>query len=690
MTTDLEPAPPTAAAGSATDDPLTGSFRVGAAMTAAAVGVLLVALWFGGGRPQAAASGLPDAGPLTGWGLPLAVLLRDLSALGTVGVLLVGAVLAPSRGPALGATGQRCVRSALWWAATWAAASLACLVLSLSDILGQPVREVLSPTIMRSYAWSIPQGRALVSVGMLALAIALGSRWVRQVGGAAWLLVVAVVAVLPPAFTGHSAGAADHDLATSALVLHVAALSLWVGGLMALLVHARRSRKALAVALPRFSTLAFWCFSAVAFSGTLNALVRLHGLANLWSTPYGVLVLGKLLALLGLGGFGAWHRARLVASMGEGPAGRTFARVAAAELTLMAAAVGLAVALSRSPAPAGPPEAAGGGHTGQILLLPAFRWTELIGHWRPDALVLTTVATLGWLYLRGVQRLSAAGVPWPVGRTASWLCGLVAATLVMVSGIGAYGGAMISIHMVQHMTLTMLVPILLTLGSPTTLALRSLPAHTATEARGAREWLLAVLHSRFVSLMTHPLVALALYVGTLYAFYFSGLFALSQRSHTVHLLVHLHFVLVGMVFFWPIIGIDPAPRRLPHAARLALLFASLPFHAFFGVILMNGSSLVGERWYREVALPGVDLLADQHLAGGIAWGFGELPVICVLAALFVQWIRADERQARREDRRADSGEDDSLERYNARLAKLAELDAQRADEPSRGKVWQRP
>ncbi len=643
----------------------------------AALAVLLGALVVGGGRPQPSVPGLPDAGTLTGWGLPVAVLARDLAALATVGALLLGALLAPSRGAGLGATGARCLRASTWTAAAWAVSAVAGLLFSLSDILGEPLSSVLDVTTLRSYAWSIPQGRALVSVAVAATAVALLSRLVTRVSAAAWLLVVALVATLPPAFTGHSASAGDHDLAISSLVLHVAGVTLWVGGLLALVVWGRRSSKALALALPRFSALAYWCFYAVAFSGWLNALVRLDGLANLWGTPYGRLVLGKVLALLALGAFGAWHRERSVASVTEASAREVFARVAAVEVVVMGAAVGLAVALSRSPTPRSG-EVTSSGHAGLSDALPAFRWAELTGHWRPDALVLATVVTLGWLYARGLRRLHAVGLAWPVGRTVAWFLGLTAAALVMVSGIAAYGSAMMSVHMIQHMSLTMLVPILLTLGAPTTLALRALPAHAADGPRGAREWLLAVLHSRPVGVLTHPLVALGLYIGTLYAYYFSGLFELSQRSHTVHLLVHLHFVLVGLLFFWPIIGIDPAPRRLPYPARMGLLFASLPFHAFFGVILMNGSSLVGEDWYRSVSPPGVDLLADQHLAGGIAWGFGELPVVAVLAVLFVQWIRADERQARREDRRSDSGDDDALERYNAHLAALAERDAARS------------
>ena len=176
--------------------------------------------------------------------------------------------------------------------------------------------------------------------------------------------------------------------------------------------------------------------------------------------------------------------------------------------------------------------------------------------------------------------------------------------------------------------------------------------------------------------MTQPVVALAIYLVSLYGLYFTPLFQDAMRSHTLHLLMSAHFLAVGVLFFFPIIGADPMPRRLPHVGRLLLLAVSLPVHAFFGVIILGGKDLLAPAWYGALALPGVDLLSDQQLGGGIAWAAGEIPTLLVLVAVLPSWSRAEDREARRTDRRADVDGDAALAAWNARLAALAARDAQ--------------
>ena len=231
---------------------------------------------------------------------------------------------------------------------------------------------------------------------------------------------------------------------------------------------------------------------------------------------------------------------------------------------------------------------------------------------------------------------------------------------------------MFSVHMAQHMILSMLVPILLVLGAPVTLALRALPPAQRGGPPGAREWLLAGVHSPAARWLTHPLITLPLFVGSYYALYFSGLFAAALPEHWAHLLMNVHFLTVGWLFFWPLVGIDPSPRRLPAAARLGVVFASVPFHAFFGVALMSFNVALGGDFYRQLALPWLpDPLADQKLGGGLAWASGEVPLLLVVIALLIQWSRQDERSARRDDRRADADGDADLKAYNAMLRRLA-------------------
>ena len=243
------------------------------------------------------------------------------------------------------------------------------------------------------------------------------------------------------------------------------------------------------------------------------------------------------------------------------------------------------------------------------------------------------------------------------------------------SGLGRYMPAMFSVHMAAHMLLSMLIPILLVLGAPTTLALRALPTAGKGNPPGPREWLLAGLHSRWSQFFTHPVVATVMFVAGFYGLYFGGIFDAAASHHAAHVLMNLHFLLSGYLFYWVVIGIDPTPRAVPQLAKIGMVFASIPLHAFFGVVLMGMPKLLGEKFYRSLQLPWhTDLLGDQHLGGSIAWAAGEVPLVVVLMALLVQWQRNDRRTAVRLDRAAERDHDAELAAYNAMLAELARRD----------------
>jgi putative copper resistance protein D len=203
--------------------------------------------------------------------------------------------------------------------------------------------------------------------------------------------------------------------------------------------------------------------------------------------------------------------------------------------------------------------------------------------------------------------------------------------------------------------------------------MRALPVAGKDQPPGPREWLLSAVHSPASKLLTHPIIALVLFVGSFYALYFSGLFDSALNYHWAHLLMYAHFVFVGYLFYWPVIGVDPAPRRIPHLGKLGMMFAAMPFHAFFGVILMSMQTVIGQQFYQALKLPWVgDLLTDQRLGGGIAWAAGEIPVLLVLIALLVQWSRADDREARRSDRREAATGDEDLNAYNEMLRQMTD------------------
>ncbi|MGW6908701.1 cytochrome c oxidase assembly protein [Streptomyces sp. NPDC054940] len=307
------------------------------------------------------------------------------------------------------------------------------------------------------------------------------------------------------------------------------------------------------------------------------------------------------------------------------------------------------------------------GH-GMTMDLPPFTLGRGL-QWSTDPFFLVACLVGLALYAWGVVRLRRRGDAWPVGRTVSYVVGVLSVMLMMCTGLNDYGMVMFSVHMVQHMVISMLSPILILLGAPVTLALRALPP-AGRGRKGPREWLLALLHSRYMQIITHPAFTIPLFIASLYALYFTPMFDFLMGSKTGHIAMMVHFLAVGVVFFWPIIGVDPGPHRPGYLMRMLELFAGMPFHAFFGIALMMASEPMVETFKNPPASLGIEALADQNAAGGIAWAFSEIPSVLVLIALLFQWYRSEQRQARRKDRAADRDGDKELEAYNAYLASL--------------------
>jgi cytochrome c oxidase assembly factor CtaG len=297
--------------------------------------------------------------------------------------------------------------------------------------------------------------------------------------------------------------------------------------------------------------------------------------------------------------------------------------------------------------------------------LPRFTLGRVFTEWELVSWATLLILVSTGLYLWGVLRLHGRGDHWPVGRTLSFVVvGMGSATLATVSGLGVYDDTLLSVHMVQHMVLAMVVPLAMALGAPITLALRTLP-------RRPRRWLLVVLHSRVAKVLTFPPLTFTLFVLTPWALYFSGWYPATLHSDYLHELTHFHMVLIGCLFFWPLVGIDPIPGRISYPARMLLVVLTLPFHAFMGVTIMAQKRLIGGSWYPELHegpmgawLPAPHV--DQTLAGGILWSAGDAVGLLFVAVLFVQWVRSSMREAEREDRRLDL-----LEAREARAARVA-------------------
>jgi putative copper resistance protein D len=281
---------------------------------------------------------------------------------------------------------------------------------------------------------------------------------------------------------------------------------------------------------------------------------------------------------------------------------------------------------------------------------PPFSVAEIFTQIRLTSLLALFLVVAGAVYLYGVHRLHRRGDQWSRGRTVAFLAGgLGSIAAVSVTGIEAYDTSLLSVHMIQHMVLSMVGPIFLALGAPVTLALRTLPAAN-------RKVLLAVLHSGPAKVLTFPLVAFGIFVANPFVLYFTGLYRLTLEHAWLHEFIHVHFIVTGCLFFWPLLGLDPLPNRWPYPARALLMVLSVPFHTVLGLTIMQSKTLLGGDWYPNLNLAWSDPWNDQVVAGGILWAGGEIVSVTMLGILVLQWIKQSEREAKRIDRALDRAE----------------------------------
>jgi cytochrome c oxidase assembly factor CtaG/putative copper export protein len=656
---------------------------VGAGLAAPLVAVSVLAA---AGALAAPGGGLPDPGPLVRAGLPVAAAVRDLAAALTAGLLVTAATLLPGPGPRQPGLGPRQGRDVLTplqhrttgWAAVaaaaWTTATVVGLLFTYADLAGSPL-GVGTVAALPYFVTDFDLGRALglsAAGSLLAGLLAATTATPGRLGAAT---VLAVAAVLPLAWTGHGGSSLNHATAIDAQMTHLVGVSVWVGGLAALTLLRSRLGGDLAITAGRFSVLAGWCYGLVAAGGLAGAVVRLPDPAAVTGTSYGQILLGKAIVLTALGIVGWYHRRRLLPQLSV-PGRRGFARLAAGELMLMGAAVGLGVALGRT---SQPDAALAETLPATTALLgypmpPPLTLTTIFTAWRPDPLWLPLAGAAAVCYLLAVRRLRRRHIRWPLARTVAFLLGCVLLIAATSGSPGVYGQVLFSMHMVQHMTIATAVPAFLVLGAPITVALRALPART-DGSRGPREWLLAVVGSRYARLLSNPLIVIALFLGSLVAFYYTPALEFSLRTHIGHLLMLGHFLLVGYLFANIICGIDPGPARPPHLFRLMLLIVTFGFHAFFAVSLLSGSALLAESWYASLDRDwGPSLAADQALGVALSWALGDYPIAILAVALIVSWVADDTREARRYDRQADRDGDAELTAYNTHLQRLHHLD----------------
>lgn len=646
-----------------------------AVLVLAALGALVAGLAIGGGAAPSVIEIL-DPGAVVRYGLPTSTLFVNLGAAGALGSLVLACFALDSSRPEY----DRALDIAAGSAAVWTVAAATTGFFTFLVVYSQPVRfdDSFGETLA-SFLTSTEIGQAwltatLVAAGVTALCFA-----VRNQTLLAFVAVLAAYGTLMPALQGHGAGTATHESASTAIYLHMVFAAAWLGGLLTVvLIRDTLDRARLGTVLARYSTVALICFIVVAVSGFVSAYLRVETLENL-NSAYGFLVIVKVLALLALGGLGALQRTVFIRRMTR-PTARVqpwFWGLVAAELAFMGVASGVASALARTatPIPEIPVTELEDPTPAEILtgspLPPPVSFENYLTLWNFD-LLWTLVAGFGILfYILGVVRLHRRGDRWPWYRTVLWTLGMLLLFWITNGGVNVYEKYLFSSHMLAHMTLGMMIPLLLVPGAPITLALRAI--HKRDDgSRGIREWIMILVHSRFFAILANPIVAAVIFTASLWIFYYTAVFSWATTNHVGHVWMIVHFVLSGYLFVQSLIGIDPAPSRFPYPVRLVVLLATMAFHAFFGLAIMTGTGLLLADWYGAMGWDtGVTAIADQQAGGGIAWSVGEIPNAIIALTIVYLWSRSDARETKRLDRQADRDGDAELEEYNRMLAERA-------------------
>ncbi|XVX20741.1 cytochrome c oxidase assembly protein [Actinomycetota bacterium] len=624
-----------------------------------------------------------DPGPVARWGGLLARIVHDVAAATTVGLLGFAAFLTPETNR----TDRRitATRYAALAALLWVVAGVLSLLFTFANLAGLAIGAPGFGQQFTRFAWALEPTRVAVISLLGAVVVGTIAAVARTRTAMAWASVLSVLSVLPLALAGHAAGAVGHDTAVNSMAFHLMCATIWLGGLIALIGFRTELGRDLPVTVRRFATLAAWCFVVVLVSGLLAGSVRFNALGDVFSSSYGRLLLVKVVALAALAAAGWLQRSRMLDRLDANHDDvAAFARLAIGEVMLMGVAIGAAVTLARSAPPVSdeaPP------NPDPTLALtgypspPPLSMDTYFTMWRWDWLwLLVGLACIG-LYWYGYRRLRRRGDSWPLRRPIMWTLGWAVIIYSMCGAPGIYARVLFSQHMLMHMFIAMLAPILLVPAAPITLALRTIPARR-DKTWGVREMILKIVHSHYLRFFANPVMAAGFFFVSMAVFYYSPLFELALRTHTGHILMMVHFLMAGYIFVWVLIGIDPGPPKWSPLMRLVILFATISFHAFFGVAMTGGDTVLAKGFFEAIHQPWMEpMLDDQHKAGAIAWGISEAPTLLLAMLVGLAWMREDRQETTRKDRQADRDGDAELAAYNAHLAALKERDDQQGRQP---------
>jgi putative copper resistance protein D len=267
-------------------------------------------------------------------------------------------------------------------------------------------------------------------------------------------------------------------------------------------------------------------------------------------------------------------------------------------------------------------------------------WTFGVDVWLPVML-----AALAYWQARTIVDRRHPTNPVPRFRVWSWMAGLAVIVVALTSPIEFYDTTLFSVHMIQHLLLTMVAAPLLVLAAPITLLLRV----SSPEAR--KRWILPVLNSRVVRVVSHPMVAWLLFAGVMWFTHFSPLFDAALDDVGIHRLEHVLYLGSAMLFWWPVIGADPSPHRLGFPARILYLALGMPLSSFLGLVIFSATTPLYAHYVTMARDWGWTVMEDQALAGGIMWAGGDLAFVTAILLTVAAWLRHEEAENKREDAR---------------------------------------
>lgn len=592
-----------------------------------------------------------------------------LLAFAAIGTLLSASIFIPNKDGALNEGALAVKKKASLLTLLWFLSACLVILFKVTEILGTSIFSFDSETLT-SFLTQTALGKSMFIQIILIAVVLLALPFLKRALPLLLFTILAIISLTSPVFQSHSAAGGSHSLAIGALVVHVVAISLWVGSLFGILLVPRDLR---ITALYRFSALALWAAIAVSISGVTTAFTRLRD-SSTWNSQYAYIIIAKIILTIALLAMGNANRKALQSR--DEMRLKELLRLISVEVMVMSGVALMGSWLSRIQPPIGDiSELTSAELKVGLAAPPPPSLRNILFEYNPDALMMAILIVITALYIQGVYILKKRGDAWPVGRTIAFAMGIALINFATSGGLGVYALFSFEYHMIAHMVLGMIAPIGLVMGAPITLALRTLPQSRDGQERGVRTMALSVLHSRYSKILTNPITALALFDGSLFVLYFTDLFGNLMPTHAGHFLMSIHFILVGFLFFNVIIGIDPNPRRYPHILRIVILFGAMSLHAFFSIALMSQTSLIDGGYFESLRTPWITSALDDQAAGGsVGWAMGEIPMLLALISTFILWMREDKRETvridRNEARLAALGEPDELAQYNEYLNKL--------------------